>query len=101
MKIIKWLSIVFISSILFGCGGHGFEGEFSSDFAGKMTIGPDYIENNGQRQNFDEIFVRESDNKEYLVFKLKEAEEAWEIIDDDHLVKRLGKRVIMKLERIK
>lgn len=100
MKVIKWSLIIFITSILFGCGGHDFEGEFSSDVIGKLTIGPDYIEAQGQRKNF-EIFTRESDGKEYLVFKNENSEDAWEIVDEDKLVKRMNDEVFMKMERIK
>jgi len=84
MKLIKYASIVALLGTLVGCG-HGYEGEYQSKtgssnefmnaFAGaagsqKIVIGSDYIESQGQRTEFDDIFVRESGGESYLVFKV-------------------------------
>lgn len=115
-KAIKWLFIAFISSILSGCGGHDFEGVYSlksgssDEMANQLlanainkrvTIGPDYTEIDGQRKIFDKIFIRESGGKKYLVLKNKETEEAWEIIDDNTLVKKVNKYMSFTMKRIK
>ena len=88
MKLIKYVSILALVGVLVGCGGHGYEGEWEQrvlgDLRGKVVIGSDYTQSEGERQEF-EIFVRESDKVKYLVFKDKESEEAWEILDQDTL----------------
>ncbi|EGR2232126.1 hypothetical protein DZF79_28420 [Vibrio parahaemolyticus] len=104
MKLIKYMSALAISAILVGCGGHSFEGDFQTKagsqnelinaFAGMageaaptiVTIGKDYVESEGSRENFDEIFVREAnDGNKYLVFVSGESEEAWKIVDENTL----------------
>jgi hypothetical protein len=92
MKILKLVSSLLCSFALAACsGGHDFEGEYKVDglaaaIGEKISIGPDYTETNGQRQMFEEIFVRESDGTEYLVFKKADAsEQAWLIVDENTL----------------
>jgi len=95
MKKFKLVSSLLCSFALAGCsGGHDFEGEYKVDslaasvIGEKISIGSDYTESNGQRQVFEEIFVRESDGTEYLVFKkIDGSEEAWLIVDDNTLSK--------------
>lgn len=99
---------------LIGCG-HGYEGEYESKmgssnefanaFAGSapstsVVIGSDFIESEGQRTEFDEIFVRESGKENYLVFKDKESEDVWKIIDKDTLMQGNG-LMNVKLIRVK
>lgn len=115
MKLIKYASILALVGALTGCGGHGYEGEYESKagssnefmnaFAGsagsqRIEIGSDYIESQGQRQEFDDIFVRESGKEKYLVFKNEKSEEAWKIIDDDTLMQGNG-LMNVKLVRVK
>lgn len=101
--------------ILAGCG-HGFEGEYNEQIgssveilnafaqvAGGRTlfIGPDYIDADGIRTDFKDIFVRESGSQKYLVFKKDDdTEEAWKIEDNDTLIQG-GGLVSIKLKRIK
>ncbi|MGY0219003.1 hypothetical protein ACWJJH_16690 [Endozoicomonadaceae bacterium StTr2] len=114
MKFFKYLIVLAISVVLTGCGGHGFEGEyeakadssnkFLSSMAGamgsdKLVIGADFIESGGSRTMFDEIFVRESGSEKYLVFKNKEGEEGWKIVDDNTLIQGNG-LVSVKLTRV-
>jgi len=104
VKLIKFASMLVLAGTLVGCG-HGFEGEYQSKagssnelmnaFAGavgtqKIVIGSDFIESNGQRAEFNEIFVRESAGTRYLVFKSNDAEEAWKIVDDNTLIQGTG-----------
>lgn len=113
---LKQLWILGLAAILAGCG-HGFEGEYKqqigspvevlnafTQMAGGKTIviGPDYIDSEGIRTNFNEIFVRESGSQKYLVF-IKEdgSEEAWKIEGDDTLVQNEGGLVSITLKRIK
>lgn len=104
MKLLKCLSIVVLCGLLLACG-HGFEGEYKAEagssneflnaFAGAqemrtVIIGSDYMESQGERAEFEDIFVRENGNSKYLVFKNKDKEQAWKIIDDDTLVQGNG-----------
>ena len=102
--------------MLAGCG-HGFEGEYNEqigssveflDAFAKVTgadgkiivIGPDYLDTDGIRTEYKDIFVRESGSERYLVFKKDDgSEEAWKIVDDDTLV-RGGGLVSITLKRI-
>lgn len=52
----------------------------------KIVIGSNYIESQGQRTEFNDIFVRESGEESYLVFKNKQSEEEWKIINEDTLL---------------
>lgn len=114
MKLIKYAFIVALVGTLVGCG-HGYEGEyklkagssneFMNAFAGatgekKIIIGSDYLESQGQRTEFDDIFVRESGEESYLVFKDSESEEAWKILDKDTLLQG-NDLVNFKLVRVK
>ncbi|WP_018983612.1 hypothetical protein [Salinimonas chungwhensis] len=98
MKIGKIAIASLLSGLLSACGGHGYEGTWkatsdnamlekliSQSGAGTLVIGDDFIEANGQRNNVDEIFTRESGGKQYLVFAKGEDEQTFEITDDDNL----------------
>ena len=115
MKLIKYASILALVVALVGCGDHGYEGEyetkvgssneFMNAFAGstggqRIVIGTDYIESQGQRQEFDEIFVRESGKEKYLVFKDEKYEKAWKILDEKTLIQG-NKLMNVKLVRVK
>jgi hypothetical protein len=113
---LKKLWILGLAIILAGCGGHGFEGEYNeqvgssvellnafAQVAGDKTvvIGPDYIDSDGIRTQYKDIFVRESGSQKYLILKNEdESEEAWKIADDDTLI-RGGGLVSITLKRIK
>lgn len=113
MKLRKFL-LLGIAAVLAGCG-HGYEGEYTAQtgssnevldvfakVAGNKTIviGPDYIDSEGVRTNFEDIFVRESGSQAYLVFKKdKDAEEAWKIVDKDTLIQG-GGLVSVTLKRV-
>ena len=98
MKAGKLLIAGLMAGILSACGGHGYEGTWkaTSDNAmqeklinqaggGTMVIGEDYIEANGQRNQVDDIFTRESAGKQYLVFAKDGEEQVFEINDEDNL----------------
>ncbi len=100
MKFIKYLFIFVLAGVLAGCGSHGFEGEYKLDLGSsnqmvqgffgmvvpnRIVIGPNYIDAEGQRTQFDDIFVRKSGSEKYLVFKKGESEDAWKILDDKTL----------------
>lgn len=104
MKFIKAATVIALATLITACG-HGFEGEFESKVKSsnemanallgamgkqKLTIGSDYIESQGQRKEMDEIFVRESGDTKYLVFKSGNAEEAMKIVDNDTLEQDAG-----------
>lgn len=116
MKIIKTVFFVTLLSFLAGCN-HGFEGEYTTrigsdnelidGFSGllgeqKVIIGRNYIESDGTRTEYDEIFVRKSNNgNRYLVFKNEGSEqEAWQVIDDKTL-KKGNQLVSVTLQKIK
>ena len=104
MKAIKCIILIIISVVFIGCGSHGFEGDYSLDTGftkTKVTIGADYTETNGERRKLDKIFKRESSGKKYLVFKMKEAEEAWEIVDNDTLVNDSNPMLTITMKKIK
>ncbi len=105
MNFIKLASVVALAGALVGCGDHGYEGEyqakagsaneFMNAFAGSvgsqsLVIGTDYIESEGERQEFEEIFVRESGADKYLIFKDDGSEEAWKILDENTLMQGNG-----------
>jgi hypothetical protein len=114
VKFLKLLSIAALCSLLLACG-HGFEGEYQAEtgssneflsaFAGMqptrtVVIGSDYMEAEGERTEFEDIFVREKGETRYLVFKDKDTEKAWKIIDDDTLL--LGNGFVnITLKRVK
>lgn len=113
---LKQLWILGLAAILVGCG-HGFEGEYKqkigspvevlnafTQMAGDkiVVIGPDYIDSEGVRTNFKEIFVRESGSQRYLVFVREDgSEEAWKIEDDDTLIQSDKGIVSITLKRVK
>jgi len=96
--------------------GHGYEGEYRvqvgssveilnafAQIAGQQTvvIGRDFIDSEGIRTKYKDIFVRESGSQKYLVLqKPDDSEEAWEIADADTLI-RGGELVSITLKRIK
>ena len=101
MKWFKYSALLVAVALLSACGGHDFEGVYESragssndvlnafaEMAGadRIVIGDDYIESEGKRTRFDEIFERESAGKRYLVFKSGENEEVWTIVDDNTLM---------------
>ncbi len=113
---LKQLWVLGLAAILMGCG-HGFEGEYKeqvgspveflntiTQMAGGRTlvIGPDYIDSNGIRTQFKEIFVRDSGSQRFLVFVKEDgSEEAWKIEDDDTLIQNEGGLVSITLKRVK
>ena len=112
MKLLKNIVLVSLSLMLFACGGHGYEGTYQSSVdskmmnqymnkmpQSKMTIGSGFIESNGSRTEVDEIFVRESDGKEYLIIKMGNQEQVLEIIDEGTLQQDMGMMKI-KFKRI-
>ena len=112
MKLIKYLFVVMLSVSLFACGGHGYEGTYQSSVDSKMmnqymnkmpkstmTIGPDYVESNGSRTEVDEIFVRESNSKKYLIIKMGDNEQVLEIVDENTLQQDMGMMKI-KFKRV-
>lgn len=97
--------------MLAACGGHGFEGKYESKVESGMLgnmanmmpqstliIGSDFIENDGKRVEMDEIFVRESNGKAYLVLSKGGSEEVFEIADDKVLVQDMG---MMKIKFVR
>lgn len=114
----RWQKIFAIAALawLTGCSDHAFEGEYIeqagssvevlnafAQIAGGRTvvIGPDYLDTDGVRTPFKDIFVRESGSQSYLVFKKDDgSEEVWKIIDKDTL-QRGGDLVSITLKRIK
>ncbi|MCT7656757.1 hypothetical protein MBH78_23390 [Oceanimonas sp. NS1] len=91
MKSLKYGACLALTLLLTACD-HGFEGVYQtrasssnammaqlmSDFtglvgSGKIVIGRDYVEQNGERTRFDDILVRESAGERYLVF----VQESW------------------------
>ena len=100
---IRKLLVMSLALVLSACGGHGFEGKYESKVESKMlggmakmmpkttlTIGTDYIESKGKRVAMDDIFVRESEDKSYLILVKGESEQAFEIVADDILVQDMG-----------
>lgn len=102
--VLKSVSTLAVSFLLTACGGHGYEGTYEAktntgleSLLGNsqdrsVVIGADFIEADGSREEYEEIFVRESGNKKYLVFKSDSgsSEEAWKIKDEDTLIQDLG-----------
>ena len=114
MTWLKLAAITVLMITLSACG-HGFEGEYETktsssielvdafaEIAGshKLVIGPNYIDSDGRRTEFEEIFVRESGSERYLIFKNAGNEEIWKIIDDNTLVQG-NDLMSIKLVRIK
>jgi len=114
MPMLRLIAVLALATLLGACGGHDFEGvyqtragsnnELLNSFAElasgeKLVIGPDYIESQGKRTRFDDIFERESAGERYLVFKSGEQEEVWQIVDDNTLMQGSG-LVNIKLVRM-
>lgn len=112
---LKKLWILGLALILAGCG-HEFEGEYKeqvgspveflnsfAQIAGGKTvvIGSDYIDSDGIRTQYKDIFVRESGTQKYLVLINEDNdEEAWRIENPDTLIRDSG-LVSITLKRIK
>ncbi|MGB1542052.1 MAG: hypothetical protein ACPHBL_00865 [Spongiibacter marinus] len=101
MNLLRFIFSFTALLILHACGDHGYEGQYrlaadrADGLIGSMasvmgveeiTIGHDFVEANGSRQVYDDIFVRDSGDRAYLVFKRGESEEAWRIKGKDTLV---------------
>jgi hypothetical protein len=114
MKSTKCALFIALLTTLIGCG-HGYEGEYQSGIeysneymnkvAGsavnnKIILGKDYVVSQQQRKEFDEIFVRESGQEQYLVFKHEDTEELWKIVDKDTLLQS-NEYMTIKLKRLK
>lgn len=118
MKSLKYGACLALALLLSACD-HGFEGVYETradssnqmvsqlmnDFSGlvgseQIVIGRDYMEHNGERTRFDDIFVRESAGKRYLVFVQGEQEEVWTIVDEHTLMRGNG-LVNVRLERVR
>ncbi|GHA40820.1 hypothetical protein ACFFLZ_01340 [Photobacterium aphoticum] len=108
MKKIKLFFTSVIAVMLVGCGGHGYEGEYSIEFQdaffGKkqsggsavMVLGSDYMELDGDRTEFDSIKV--VDGRLLLETDGKQPE-TLKIIDDSTIVMDAGFGV-MKFTKI-
>jgi hypothetical protein len=105
MRIVKYLLTAAVLSLLAGCGGHGFEGEYEMRAGNeggvlndvlrtmgnqRLVIGENFIESQGQRMEFEEIFVRSSGNERHLVLKDGRSEQLWDIEDQDTLLQRVA-----------
>lgn len=64
-----------------------------------VIIGSDYIESDGERQEMNRIFVRESEGQRYLVMASNNEEEAWKIMDNRTLMVQDG-MITMKMVRV-
>lgn len=103
-KKMKVIVLAIFVMTLTACGSHGYEGTYKMDtssgiskmlgaFGGSditMVIGSDYTSTNGEKVELDEIFVRESGGKKYLVFKLDDAEDVMLILNDTTLSQGAG-----------
>lgn len=114
MTWLKTASILLLMIMLSACG-HGFEGEYETKAGSSnelmdifaevasshtIVIGPNYMDSDGHRTEFEDIFVRESGSERYLVFKNGVEEDVWKIVDQDTLMK--GNDLMrIKLVRIK
>jgi len=104
--IINTFFILILSLMVTACSGEMDKNDFSGDY--KMTIATDnammaaamgldkeykmtvsvpmgFMESEGKRQLFDEIFIRKSGDKNYLIFKQSNKEFVWTIVDKDTL----------------
>lgn len=111
MKTGTLTSIALCCVVLAGCGGHGFEGEYKTEYGNKameslneyirgtekgdkkgdVFIGSNYIESqSGTRTKFDKVFVRKSAQGKYLIFDQGGKEEAWKIVDKKTLTQLNG-----------
>lgn len=106
MNNIKSILVALVCTLLVACGGHGYEGEYKFASSGEddllsgftellagdqiIVIGENYIDNDGVRDEYDEIFVRESGSKQYLIFVANGQEESWQILDDKTLMQDAG-----------
>jgi len=105
-KYLNILYLTFLSICITSCGGEMEKNDFSGDY--KMVITTDnslmasamgldkeykmkisvpmgFMESEGKRQLFDEILIRKSDDKDYLIFKNGSKEFSWTIVDKDTL----------------
>ena len=105
-KFINIFYFVILSILITACSNEMDKNDFSGDY--KMVITTDnalmasamgldkeykmtisvpmgFMESEGKRQLFDEILIRKSDDKGYLIFKNGSKEFAWTIVDKDTL----------------
>jgi lipocalin len=102
MNTLKVLLISFFVLFLSACD-HGYEGTYdlrvsssnpsldtltSEINPSQIIIGTSYVETNGERTEASDIFFRESNGIDYLVFITSDKEEAWKIVDSNTLVRR-------------
>lgn len=109
-KILQWGLLLLLTAC-----GHGYEGEYTeqvgsanellnavAQVVGNKTvvIGRDYLDADGKRTQYEDIFVRESGSQQYLVFKsAQNTEEVWKIVDKDTLLQG-SELVSMTLRRV-
>lgn len=85
MKFVQWFSMTVLCCLLLACG-HGFEGEYKVEtgssnaflnaFANAqveqtLIIGSDYLESDGERKEFDDIFVEKLMEQNILFLRIK------------------------------
>ncbi len=114
MTWLKPATMLLLMAMLSACG-HGFEGEYETKAGSsielmdvfaevasshKIVIGPNYIDSEGSRTEFEDIFVRKSGSDRYLIFKNGTEEDIWKIVDQDTLMKG-SDLMSLKLVRIK
>lgn len=99
MKKIKYFVLAAVSALLVGCGGHGYEGEYSIEFKdamfGKkhsgngatMILGSDFMELEGERTQFDSIEVV---NDRLVLTKEGSAPESLDIVDESTITMNTG-----------
>lgn len=120
LKLCVSIVLVFLLS---ACGGHGYEGKYTLKMeegpmsellrsTGKghlleekiIEIGTDYQYGDGQRAEYENVFVREKSNAKELVFILKidngTQEIAYTIVDDNTLRLDAGNNMIFMYKRI-
>jgi len=107
MQMFKFLKVLLASVVLLSltaCGGHGFEGTYRTSVDSTnpnselvqyqkniaknniLIIGDNFMEAKGKRSFFEEITVREVDDKEFLVFiEANKKESLFEIVNGDQL----------------
>lgn len=105
MKLSKLLFVFFVFLALTACGGHDFEGEYTVQSSSSnelvaglvgmagiptIVIGSDYVESDGEREEYDSIFVKKSGSSSYLVLESGGQEETLRIVDKNTLSKGSG-----------
>lgn len=100
MQKTKTLLLSLVAAVMLTGCGHGFEGDYSPEFdtgdtatdkqlhdnyPDVITIGDNYVEADGERDTYDEVKVRDTDEGKLLVFKKGDKEENWKIVDNSTL----------------